>query len=96
MKTKLKTIATISVLTLGLAACEMHNKPYNRAPGSYDKTSRSTDANGTAYEQDDSTDVSVDSYGNRKTVVRTKTTKDPKGLMNKTTTSKTRVEVDAK
>jgi hypothetical protein len=96
MKTKLTTIVAVSVLTLGLAACEMHNKPYNPAPGSYDKTSRSTDANGTTYEQDNSTDVTVDSDGRKKTVVRTKTTKDPKGLMNKTTTSKTRVEVDAK
>jgi hypothetical protein len=95
MKTKLTAIASVSLLTLGLAACEQHN-PYNRPPSAYDKTSRSTDANGTTYEQQNSTDVEIDAAGRRKTIVRTKSTTDPKGLMNKTTTSKTRVEVEAK
>jgi hypothetical protein len=34
--------------------------------------------------------VERDGYGHNKTVVKTKTTRDPKGLMNKTTTSQTR------
>jgi hypothetical protein len=58
---------------------------HRAAPGSYDSTETSTDAKGTTTVKESTTVVTVDEYGNRKETVTSKTSRDPKGLMNKTT-----------
>ena len=89
MNTKLTILAALSVLTLGLAACTPEQRLSGKHPGRYDSTETSTDAKGTTTEQQSSSEVTVDENGNKKEVIKTKTTRDPRGLWNKTTTSKT-------
>lgn len=87
MQMKLVKIMVVSALTLSLVACMQEQSVLSQPPGTYEKTTSSTNANGTTTENQSSTDVSVDSNGNKKVVVKSKTTKDPRGLLNKTTTS---------
>ncbi len=93
--TKLSALLAVCVTTLALSAC--HTTPTRSAtdlpPGKYEKSTTSTDANGTTTTRDNTTNVTVDQYGNKHAVVKSDTTKDPKGLFNKTTTSSTREEV---
>ncbi len=95
MKKKLSTLVTVSVLVLGLGACEQQSA-LNKAPGTYEKTTSSTDASGTTTDRKNSTQVSEDQYGNKKAVIKSKTTKDPKGLLNKTTTSESKQVIEEK
>lgn len=90
MDKKLPILAALSILTLGLSGCmEAHNAMmHNKPVGKYEKTSTSTDDRGTTTEQQDSDEVIVDEDGKKKEIVKSKTTKDPKGLWNKTTTKK--------
>lgn len=98
MNKKLTTLVAISLLTFGLAGCMegrramMHEKP----EGKYDSTETATDAKGTTTVKQSTSEVSVDEYGNKKEVITTKTTRDPKGLWNKTTTKKTSQTVEDK
>ena len=92
MNKHLVTALASSALILGLAACG----PTSKAPGTYETESSSVDSNGTRTTKKSYTDVSVDGAGHKKVVSKTKTTKDPKGLFNKTTTSKTDVEVESR
>lgn len=92
MEKKLSTLVIVSALVLGLSACSPLDKP----PGKYEKTTSSTDSKGTTTEQQSSTDVSVDAQGNKKAVVKSKTTNDPKGLFNKTTTSESDQTIEEK
>ncbi len=59
-----------------------------RAPGSYESSESYTDSQGTTTSNKTNTDVSVDSRGRRKQSVTSETSRDPRGLMNKTTTKK--------
>lgn len=86
MNTQLKYVITLSALVLGLAACTPEQRVLNAPPGNYENKTSSTDSAGTTTDKKTSTNVSVDQYGNKTAVVKTKTTKDPKGLFNKTTT----------
>ena len=95
MEKKLVTLVAVSALTLGLSAC-MQDSVLNNPPGKYEKTTSSTDANGTTTEHQSSADVSVDANGNKKAVVKSKTTKDPVGLFNKTTTSESNETLEEK
>lgn len=74
------------VASFGVAGCTNHVT--DLPPGKYESTSKSTDANGTDYETERTTNVSVDRYGNKKAVVEKETSSDPKGLFNKSTSSK--------
>ena len=76
----------LSILTLSLGAC-MQERMASTPPGEYKKTSVSTDSRGTTTVKESSTKVEVDQYGNKTAVVKSKTTKDPEGLFNKTTTN---------
>ena len=91
MNKKIITLVASSALILGLAACG----PTTKAPGTYETENTSVNSAGTKTTKKNYTDVSVDRNGNKKVVSKTKTTKDPKGLFNKTTTSKTDVETDS-
>jgi len=88
MKKQITAAFAITLIALGLTACG----PTSRAPGTYESESTTYDSNGTKYEKDVKTDVTVDQYGNKKAVTKSKVTKDPKGLLNKSTTTKTTVE----
>ena len=89
MKTlALRTSAIVLVIT-SLSACAP--AATSLPPGEYEKTTTSTDANGTTTKRTSSTDVSVDADGKKRAVVESKTTKDPRGLFNKSTTSSKQV-----
>lgn len=92
MQKKLPILLAVSALALGLGACEQEKRQeervLNKAPGTYEKTTSSTDAEGTTTEQESSTDIRIDDQGKKKAVIKTKKTKDPKGLLNKTTIKK--------
>ena len=90
MNKHLPIIITLSALALISSACtQQEQKMYHKAPGSYESTETSTDAKGTTTVKESTTEVTVDEYGHRKETITSKTSKDPKGLMNKTTTKKT-------
>lgn len=84
----MKRVFLISVSVLALAACQQ--TPLDTPPGKYESTTSSTDVNGTTVTHKSSTAVSVDDYGNKTAVVKSKTTEDPKGLFNKKTTSESK------
>lgn len=90
MKMTLKLLATATVL-LSVAGCD-HSSALDLAPGKYQKSTSTVTPNGTGVTQDNKTTVGYDSYGNKKAVVQTKTTQDPPGLFNKTTTGTTVIE----
>jgi len=90
MNKKLPILAAISVLTLGLTGCMDGHHPMPPKPeGKYDTTETSTDSHGTTTVKQSTTEVIIDENGNRKEIITSKTSRDPKGLWNKTTTSKT-------
>jgi hypothetical protein len=81
-------LAALSAAIITLSACTP-DRATNLPPGKYERTTSSTDDNATTTETDNSTNVTVDEYGNKHAVVKSKTTKDPKGLFNKKTTKST-------
>lgn len=82
----MKTLALTLMATaaLGLAACS--SNPAHKAPGTYKSSSTTQTSSGTTYKTEKTTDVEVDEYGNKKATVETEASKDPEGLMNKSTT----------
>jgi hypothetical protein len=71
-------------MALALAGC-VRDDPRRLPPGQYEQKSSSVDSQGTERDQKRSTDVYYDSHGNKKATVDTKTSTDPKGLFNKST-----------
>lgn len=94
MKIKLAALAVISAATFNLGACSQDATVLNNPPGTYEKTTSSTDANGTNVKRDSSTEITVDGDGNKEAVIKSKTTTDPKGLFNKTTNSQTKQVIE--
>ena len=92
MKKHIVTIVTLSALALGLNACMDMQNAMDTPENKYENTSSSTDANGTETTRQTSSEVGTGAQGNKHSVIKTKTTKDPKGLMNKSTTTQTREE----
>lgn len=87
-----KTIATLTALTLAtgtLAACESA-WPTSKPPGTYKASTSSTAPDGTKTTTDQTTHVYRDADGNKKAVVQTETSRDPKGLFNKETSKTTK------
>jgi hypothetical protein len=82
---KFLTLGLVALTGLSLSACM--NRGTDLPPGEYKKTTKSTDSSGTNYERNTTTNVEVDQYGNKRATTETETTKDPKGLMNKSTTT---------
>lgn len=81
------TFAFLGVLLAlpALSGC-MHNNPINLPPGQYERSSTTVDSKGTARAAESSTNIYYDQNGNKKATVDTKTSTDPKGLFNKSTT----------
>ena len=92
MKNNIVTIVALSALTLSLSACMDVQNAMDTSESKYENTSSSTDASGTQTTRQSSSEVGTDAQGNKHSVIKTKTTKDPKGLLNKTTTTQTRDE----
>lgn len=90
----MKTIALTAMAAASLALAACSSNPAHRAPGTYQKESTHTTSSGTTYKSKQTTDVTVDEYGNKKATVETETTKDPKGLMNKSTTSSKKTYIE--
>ncbi len=88
------TLLIASTLSIALSACQ--SRRLDTPPGTYERSSSYTDSNGTTRERETSTDVSIDADGNRKSVTKSKTTTDPKGLFNKSTTSSTKQTIQEK
>lgn len=84
---KKSVVIAMATVALGLAACSNTNNPAHRAPGTYESERVQTNRDGTTYKTKEVTDVRVDQYGNKKATVEQETTKDPKGLFNKSTSS---------
>ena len=90
-----KILLTTAILLAGtsITACTSTNTAANLPEGEYEKTTTTTDAAGTSYKTTTKTNVDEDSNGHRTATVKTKTTKDPKGLFNKSSTeSKTTIK----
>jgi hypothetical protein len=95
MNNKLFTLLAVTATALTISACSSMNNPADLPPGKYEKTSTSVDTNGTERQTTNTTDVQYDANGNKKAVVTSKQTTDPKGLFNKTTNeSETTYEQD--
>jgi hypothetical protein len=92
MNKKITSIFALSALALGLNACMDMKNAMDTPDSKYENTSSSTDAKGTKTTSQSSSEVGTDAQGNKHSVIKTKTTTDPKGLMNKSTTSQTREE----
>jgi len=82
-------VIVLAAAALNVAACA--RSPADLPPGKYESKTSSTDANNTTTERENSTTVGYDSYGNKKAVVDTKTSRDPPGLFNKSTTESEQV-----
>lgn len=96
MNKNIPTIITVSALALALGACTPEQRMSHKSgPGTYESTETSTDEKGTTTVKESTTDVTVDQYGNRKEIVTSKSSRDPKGLMNKTS-SKTKHTTEEK
>ena len=89
MNKTIPTVITVSALALALGACTPEQRMSHKSPGSYETTETSTDDKGTTTVKTSTTEVTIDEEGHRKEIITSKTTKDPKGWMNKTTTKKT-------
>jgi hypothetical protein len=89
MKNKILITGVLSLMSIPVSGC-MQNTT-DLPPGKYESKTSSTDSNGTTTEQKKVTDVTVDEYGNKTTVIQSKTSKDPRGLFNKSTSSSKQV-----
>jgi hypothetical protein len=83
-------LTALAVTSLTFAACDMQSDPTDLPSGTYENNRESTNSRGTDTKTTATTDVTVDQYGRKKAVVETKTTQDPEGLFNKTTTSESK------
>jgi len=89
MTKKFLTLLAVSALSVGVAACTHHHDSNDLPPGKYETETSSVNSYGTQIDKKTTADVTVDKYGNKKTVVESETSRDPEGLFNKSTTTKT-------
>lgn len=87
--TYLSALAVVSVLSA--SACTMHkNSPTDLPPGEYSRTEQSTNSAGTETQTTTNTKVYYDEHGNKRARETTETSRDPSGLLNKTTKTTTK------
>ena len=91
----MKKIITLTALTLaiGLTACQQTRPVTSLPPGEYEKTTSTTNAQGTEVTKTSKTEVRRDDSGRKTATVDTKVTKDPQGLFNKETTYESHREI---
>ncbi|MFZ4125146.1 MAG: hypothetical protein ACOYJ2_03630 [Rickettsiales bacterium] len=90
MNKSFPTIITVSALALVLGACTPEQRMYHKSPGSYESTETNTDAQGTTTVKTSTTDVTIDKNGHRTETITSRTSRDPKGLGNKTVNKSSR------
>ncbi len=90
MSNKLFSYLYVSLFCFAAAGCMAENQ-YSEpnTDKNYEKTSTTVDEYGTKTTQTVKQEVDVDEEGDASTTYKAKTTTDPKGLMNKSTTEKT-------
>lgn len=74
-----------AVALLAIAGCTA--APKTLPPGQYKETERNVNASGTETKKETTTDVYYDEYGNKRATQKTETSRDPKGLFNKDTST---------
>ena len=74
---------------LVLPACSNAKRATDLPPGKYESESSSVNADGTKTTRSTTTEVDQDSDGDKSAVTKTETTRDPKGLFNKQTSTST-------
>lgn len=89
MKKILAIFVTTSAIALILSACAFDQSVSNKGSGSSVSTESSTDATGTTTITTTTTDIKMGADGRNKETIVSKTSTDPKGFMNKSTTSET-------
>ncbi len=87
MKTVSVALATLTIV-LAIAGCMW--SPKDRPPGEYTSTHTSTNAAGTETTKTTKTNVYYDQNGNKRATEETDSSRDPEGLMNKTTSKSTK------
>lgn len=87
MKKQLTSALAVAVIALGLTACGSSDR--FASPGTYESESSRVDQNGTRTDTETTKDVSIDANGKKHVTTSTTKTKDPKGLLNKSSTSST-------
>lgn len=91
MRNTLK-LALLPLTVLAVSACTHKEANTLPAPGKYEKTTKTTNSDGTDTSVTKRANVTEDRYGNRSATVETETTRDPEGLFNKSkSTSRTTV-----
>ena len=81
--------ATLSLAVLAVSACTHKEVNTLPEPGKYEKTTKTTNSDGTDTSVTKKAIVSEDRYGNRSATVKTETTRDPEGLFNKSKSTTT-------
>lgn len=89
MKSKFLAFTALSLSVLAVSACTTRSHIQDLPPGKYESTTKSTNTSGTNTTVKKTTNVGVDSYGNKVGTVKTETTRDPEGLFNKSKTTST-------
>jgi hypothetical protein len=87
---KAATFLSIPLIALGLSACT--HSARDLPPGHYEHKTSSVDAYGTGHDSETSTDVYYDANGDKKAVIERKSSTDPQGLFNKSTSESTTIE----
>ena len=85
--------ATAIVAVLSLGACK---KATDLPPGTYENSTKATDAAGTEYEKSTTTDVRENPDGSKSATIHQETTRDPEGLLNKETTGEATIHESTK
>lgn len=78
-------ILGVAGLLIPLTACT--SDPTTLPPGKYKESYKSSNSAGTDTQTKTTTNVYYDQFGNKRAVQETETTNDPKGLMNKSTST---------
>ncbi len=84
-----KILLTSAILLAAASVTACQTNATDLPEGKYEKSTVTKDSSGTKYTTDTETDVDVDSNGRKTATTTTKTTKDPKGLFNKSSTEST-------
>ena len=84
-----KFLLTTAILLAGTSITACTTSAADLPEGKYEKSTVTKDAAGTKYTTDTETNVDRDSDGHKTATTTTKTTKDPKGLFNKSSTEST-------
>lgn len=90
--TRILPILALGIAIMSTAACSHQSSALNAPPGKYESSTSTTNPGGTDVSKKADTTVGYDANGDKQAVTQTKTTVDPPGLFNKSTSTSTTVE----